>query len=194
MWKNITIAVLLVIIAAGGIYLYSIQTRGIKKPPMDGEIVMEDSLFLRPEFRAFLDKYIERMTNSGRSRLARVAMICSYGMYLTPREDKEIEQSFIVTNSSYRSHVEARKPIGYFRYKNELFLICSPIYSMLGDRNSIMKNIEKDLQKLWSGYPIIYDPATWLVKVKMRDGKVKVEYELYDVSNDITTPTPTQWP
>lgn len=192
MWKNLTIVVLLLIIAAGGIYLYSIQTRDIKKPPVDGEIVMEDSLFLRPEFREVLDKYIEIMDHQG--PLTRVAMIFPYGKYLTPEEDREIEQSFLITHSTYRSQVEPRRPIAYFRYKNDLFLICSSVYSILGDRNGIMKSIEKHLQKLQPEEPMLYDPATWLVKVKIRGRKVKVEYEPYIGTNDIITPPPLLFP
>ncbi|MCU7500924.1 MAG: hypothetical protein HF300_17840 [Ignavibacteria bacterium] len=192
MWKNILIIVLLLIIASGGIYLYSIQTGDNKKPPVDGEIVMEDSLFLRPEFREVLDKYIEIMDHQG--HLPRVAMIFPYGKYLTPEEGREIEQSFLITHSKYRSQVEPRRPIAYFRYKNNLFLICSSVYSILGDRNGIMKSIEKDLQKLQPEEPILYHPATWLVKVKIRDRKVKVEYEPYIGTNDIFTPPPDLWP
>ncbi|HEX2867597.1 MAG TPA: hypothetical protein VHO03_11175 [Ignavibacteriales bacterium] len=188
MWKNITIVVLLAIIAAGAIYLYSLQTRDIKKPPMDGEIVMEDSLFLRPEFRQFLDKYIEAMNQHG--HYARIVMIYANGQYLSPSDDYQIEQSFVITNAMYRHSVLPRKPIGYFRYRSYLFLICSSIYSMLADRNGIMKKIEKDLKDLWPGEYSLYDPDTWDVKIKIRGKKVKVEYGPYVLPERSNSPFP----
>lgn len=187
MWKNIVIIALLLIIASGVIYFYSIQPGGIKKPPMDGEIVMEDSLFLRPEFREFLDKYIETINHNAPYE-PKVIMIFTNGRYLSPSEDWQMEQSFVITYSKYRSSVEFRRPIGYFRYKNYPFLICSSLYSMMGDRNGIMKNIENDLKKLWQGSPMIYDPATWEVNIKIRGKKVIVEYEPFDMDKEPRLP------